>query len=87
MLRYGAEYKENVIDLKDDNCFDYVVVKPEIIRNYLYFLARVPIIDAPFRLKMNPKIRNEVPCFCPFQPMFSDLNKELGGEEFVKIFV
>ena len=33
--------------------FDVVLQKIDMIRNYLYYLAGVPIIDAPWRLKLN----------------------------------
>ena len=65
--------------------FDVVLQNQESIRNFLYYLSGVPIIDAPWRLNLNAQEKSTVPCYCPFHKRFHDLNQCLGGNEFVDI--
>ena len=55
-----------------------------MIEKYLYYLAGIPIVDAPFRMKCSPTDTLRLPFYCPFHKRFDHISEIMGGYEFIK---
>ena len=61
------EYIGKESDFDAGNWFDVVLEKTQLINNYLYFLAELPILDALFRLKLDKKIECSMFLYIPYK--------------------
>ena len=75
-------------DTRDGQWFDGVLHRPNIVKEFLIFLAGTPVIDLPFQYKdIKMTERTSIPCYCPFHKQCANINSFYEETSLLNIFM